>query len=50
MGVQYMICHWAINRKDPQNSLSTTLDVPLHAQTITFMYIRTYSLRIRPQT
>jgi len=30
MGVRYMICHWAINRTDPQNSLSTTLDVPLH--------------------
>ena len=30
MGVQYMICHWAINRTDPQNLLSTTLDVPLH--------------------
>ena len=25
-----MICHWAINITDPQNSLSTTLDVPLH--------------------
>jgi len=30
MGVWYTICHWAINRTDPQNSLSTTLDVPLH--------------------
>ena len=30
MGVRYMICHWAINRTDPQNSLSTTLDIPLH--------------------
>ena len=30
MGVQYTICHWAINRTDPQNSLSTILDVPLH--------------------
>jgi len=30
MGVRYMIYHWAINRTDPQNSLSTTLDVPLH--------------------
>jgi len=29
MGVRYTICHWAINRADPQNSLSTTLDVPL---------------------
>jgi len=29
MGVQYMICHWAINRTDSQNSLSMTLDVPL---------------------
>jgi len=25
-----MICHWAINRTDPQNLLSTTLDVPLY--------------------
>jgi len=24
-----MICHWAINRTDPQNLLNTTLDVPL---------------------
>jgi len=24
-----MICHWAINRTDPQNLLSTTLDVLL---------------------
>ena len=24
-----MICHWATNRTDPQNLLSTTLDVPL---------------------
>ena len=31
MGVQYTICHWAINRTDPQNSLSTTLDVPLQS-------------------
>ena len=29
MGVQYTICYWAINRTDPQNLLSTTLDVPL---------------------
>ena len=29
MEVRYMICYWAINRTDPQNSLSTTLDVPL---------------------
>ena len=29
MGVRYTICHQAINRTDPQNSLSTTLDVPL---------------------
>ena len=29
MGVQYIICHWAINRTDPQNLLSTILDVPL---------------------
>ena len=30
VGVQYTICHWATNRTDPQNLLSTTLDVPLH--------------------
>jgi len=29
MGVRYTICHWAINRTNPQNSLSMTLDVPL---------------------
>jgi len=29
VGVQYMICHWATNRTDPQNLLSTTLDVLL---------------------
>ena len=29
MEVQYTICHWAINRTDPQNLLSMTLDVPL---------------------
>ena len=31
-----MICHWAINRTDPQNLLSTTLDVPLHHPDIQF--------------
>jgi len=30
MGTRYTICHWAINRSDPQNLLSVTLDVPLH--------------------
>ena len=30
MGVQYTICHWAINRTDSQNLLSIILDVPLH--------------------
>jgi len=30
MGKQYMICHWATNKSDPQNLLSVTLDVPLH--------------------
>jgi len=30
MGTQYTICCWAINRSDPQNLLSVTLDVPLH--------------------
>ena len=29
MGTRYIICHWAINRSDPQNLLSVTLDVPL---------------------
>jgi len=29
VGVRYTICHWAINRTDPQNLLSTTLDVSL---------------------
>ena len=29
MGTQYTICRWAINRSDPQNLLSITLDVPL---------------------
>jgi len=32
MGVRYTICHWAINRTDPQNSLSTILDVPLQSR------------------
>jgi len=34
IGVRYTICHQAINRTDPQNSLSTTLDVPLQALVI----------------
>ena len=29
MGMRYTICRWAINRSDPQNLLSITLDVPL---------------------
>jgi len=29
MGMRYTICHWAINRSDPQNLLSVTLDVLL---------------------
>jgi len=29
MGTRYTICCWAINRSDPQNLLSVTLDVPL---------------------
>ena len=36
MGTRYTICRWAINRSDPQNLLSVTLDVPLqrtHART-----------------
>ena len=32
MGTRYTICRWAINRSDPQNLLSVTLDVPLHKQ------------------
>ena len=28
--MRYTICHWATNRTDPQNLLSTTLDVLLH--------------------
>jgi len=31
MGTRYMICRWAINRSDPQNLLSVTLDVPLQS-------------------
>ena len=31
MGVRYTICHWAINRTDSQNLLSTILDVPLQS-------------------
>jgi len=34
MGVQYTIYHWAINRTDPQNLLSMTLDVPLQSAAI----------------
>jgi len=30
MGTRYTICRWAINRLDPQNLLSVSLDVPLH--------------------
>ena len=30
VGVWYTICHQTINRTDPQNLLSTTLDVPLY--------------------
>ena len=33
MGMRYTICRWAINRSDPQNLLSITLDVPLQAPT-----------------
>jgi len=29
VGIQYTIYHWAINRSDPQNLLSITLDVLL---------------------
>ena len=32
MGTRYTICRWAINRSDPQNLLSVTLDVPLQLQ------------------
>jgi len=31
MGTRYTICRWAINRSDPQNLLSVTLDVPLQS-------------------
>ena len=36
MGVRYMICHWAINRTDPQNSLSTILDVLLQFRSFSY--------------
>ena len=36
MGTQYTICHWAINRSDPQNLLSVTLDVPLQEMPLLF--------------
>ena len=29
--MRYTICHWATNRTDPQNLLSTSLDVPLQS-------------------
>ena len=32
--MRYTICHWATNKTDPQNLLSTTLDVPLHLSLI----------------
>jgi len=31
VGVRYTICHWATNRTDPKNLLSTSLDVPLQS-------------------
>ena len=32
--MQYTICYWATNRTDPQNLLSTTLDVPLQGTSL----------------
>ena len=32
--MRYMICHWATSRSDPQNLLSTTLDVLLQERSI----------------
>ena len=42
MGTRYTICRWAINRSDPQNLLSVTLDVPLHSASSAFPF--SYSL------
>ena len=39
VGVRYTICHWAINRIDPQNLLSTTLDVPLQKLLTFFTFV-----------
>jgi len=40
--MQYTICHWAINRSDPQNLLSVTLDVPL--QELDKVFIQAFGL------
>ena len=40
VGVQYTICYWAINRTDPQNLLSTTLDVPLQYHLLNRQYCK----------
>jgi len=47
MGVQYMICHWAINRTDPQNLLSTTLDVLLQMRLLEGFFTLYTSLSVR---
>jgi len=39
MGTRYTICHWAINRLDPQNLLSVTLDILLHTLLIYFTLV-----------
>ena len=44
MGTRYMICRWAINRSDPQNLLSVTLDVPL--QFCAFLSFLNYFLSV----
>ena len=44
MGMRYTICHWAINRSDPQNLLSVTLDVPRCPLTVVLRY-KTHSER-----
>jgi len=46
-----MICYWAINRTDPQNLLSTTLDVLLHHSNILFQsYLHSSTLWLYDQT
>ena len=45
-----MICHWAINRTDPQNLLSMTLDVPLQEGSRTVGYSEEYHKRFKETT